>query len=42
MSPDVYRIGFWVLLAWHVLRTRIYIGPDQAKYDAATFGILIR
>ena len=42
MSHETYQIGFWVLLVWHVLRTRIYIGPDRAKYAASTFGILIR
>lgn len=42
MSPENYRLGFWILFVLHLVRTRVYIGPDAKKYDAATFCILTR
>lgn len=37
-----YETLFWISIAVHVIRTRIYIGHDKQKYDAATWGILLR
>jgi hypothetical protein len=36
-----YEILFWISVVFHVTRTRIYIGHDERKYEAATLGILL-
>lgn len=33
---------FWISMVAHLFRTRIYIGTDERKYEAATLGILLR
>ena len=37
-----YETLFWISIAFHLLRTRVYIGHDESKYNAATLGILLR
>lgn len=41
-----YRIAFWCLLTACIVKfffgNKFYIGPDEAKYEAADYAILTR
>lgn len=42
MSYETYKLLFWVSVAYHIVRTRIYIGSDEKKYEASDIGLLLR